>query len=89
MFDFIDSILENSTAREAPIMFGEPSPFKLKLWVCAGCLRVTPAIGLQAECPPTDWKRTTVDCSDMEEIAWRKTSHYLACPECKDKEDAH
>ena len=85
MFEIFEFLEADRGARQAPIMFGDPEPFKLKLWVCADCLRVAPAIGLQAECPPTDWKRVEVDCSDVEAIAFHKRYHFLLCPECKER----
>jgi len=70
-------------ARQAPFHphhFGKdrPEPFDISVWICAGCLKMAPAIGLQAECKPTDWTKHTVKVEPVD-------FSYLLCPECTRK----
>ena len=79
----LDLMFKSSDARQAPIYarpFGPGSdiyvsPFNIDVWICAGCLKMAPAVGLQATFRPTDW-----------ELVEAEGGGFLLCPECKEED---
>lgn len=83
MFVEITALVDDGHARCAPFMYNECSPINIKVWICASCLKLAPAIGFQKECPPTDWEKTEVE---MPKGHWYKKCFFLQCPECKEED---
>jgi hypothetical protein len=92
----LSELFEADTRQKAPFITYSLDPIALKFWICANCLALAPAIGLQTECPPTDWKVHSLEPDEIKELKIQDGSHqegnfytkifWMHCPKCKDKE---
>jgi len=96
MLGVFERLINKERNIRAPYMLHNIEPFSLKFWLCAKCLTMLPAIGLQAEEPPTDWIQHKVLAEDIIKNAKENGSYqekliyqdvfYLTCPKCKEDE---
>jgi hypothetical protein len=93
----LTELFEEAYRQQAPYTTYSLAPIALKFWICARCLAMAPAIGLQTECPPTDWQVYSLNPEEVKELKIKDGSHlegayytklfWMYCPKCKEQED--